>query len=423
MSARLTDRELDNVLDAWFDEGPATVSNAALAEALARIPTTPRRRMAGRWLGPLAELPQAEFWRPAMRVAGILVVLAAMVGVVALAALIGAPPGPGPSPAPATATPDTNQAPSAATGQARAVVSGAAELEITYSFCSDPEIPPSVEQFSYPGLQEYQFHEVGFGTCPEASGYGFRLYVGPDDSVRPGEEVPTGDRVVLRFTFPRHFAVSRPYTNSHLSDGGECGVTFARFTETVIEGSFDCSSVPSLVDAELIDVTGEFSFDPGADRPVQTPPPTSVELQLEGSPLPADQWEFKGCPPVTITEPDGARVCRFTDGWHRLEIYGLSQPGLQPGVLTTSAQSVRVLIWWYRGEIGDTLHTGDFESVAGECQLNLAALTDTHADVTIDCLAVPGRYATAVGGPEQEATVNLHGSFSINPSVGAIEGF
>jgi len=256
MNARLTDRELDNVLDAWLDEGPATVSSVALAEVLGRIPTTRRRRATGRWLGPLAEVRRAERWRPAVRVASILVVLAALVGVVALAALIGAPPNPNPSPTPA-----------------------------------------------------------------------------------------------------------------------------------------------------------------------QTPLHPSVELQLDGSPLPASEWQFFGCPAVTLTDPDGDRVCRFSDTWHRLEIYGLFQQGLRPGVATTSAGSVWVHIWWYRGEIGDTLHTGDFESVAGECQLNLAALTATRADASIECLAVPGRFATTVGGPEQEATIDLHGSFSINPSVGAIEGF
>jgi hypothetical protein len=274
MTARLNDRELDRVLDAWLSEGPATVSGAALAGALERIPVTRQRRLSGRWLGPLAELRQAERWRPAIRVAGILVVLAALAGVVALAALIGAPPGPDPSPTPATTS-------------------------------------PSVDA--------------------------------------------------------------------------------------------DVSQAPSSTP--------------------QSSPPASVELQLDGSPLAADQWEFKGCPPVTITEPDGERVCRFTDGWHRLEIYGLSQPGLDGAGIATSDSGVRVRIWWYRGEIGDTLHLGDFESTQGECRLNLTDLTDTLANGTIDCTAVPGAYSTTVGGTEQETKVDLRGSFTFNPSTGAIEGF
>jgi len=274
MTPRLTDRELDKLLDAWFDEGPATVSNATLAEALGRIPTTPRRRMAGRWLGPLADLRQAERWRPAIRVAGILVVLAALVGVVALAALIGAPPGPDPSPMPATISPS---------------------------------------------------------------------------------------------------------------------------------GIPDASQAPSSA--------------------AQTPLPASIDLQLVGSPLPADRWQFFGCPPVTITEPDGERACRFSDGWHRLEIFGLLEPGLDGAGIATSESGVWVRIWWYRGEIGDTLHLGDFESTQGECRLNLTELTDTLANGTIDCTAVPGVYSTTVGGAEQETTVDLRGSFTFNPSTGAIEGF
>jgi hypothetical protein len=410
MTARLTDRELDNVLDAWLGEGPAAVSGTALAGALERVPTTRQRRPAGGGLG--NGLSRMQY------VAIPLAIAASIVLALVAFTLISRPPEVGP---PSTPSPDA-EASETSTGSARAQVSGAVDMEVTYAFCPDPPIPP-IQQFSYPGLQEYQFYEVGLGTCPDAFGYGLVLYVGPDDNVRPGEEVPTGDRVVLRFTFPRHFALTRPYTNSHLSDGGECGVTFARFTETAIEGSFDCSSVPSLADAELIDVTGEFSFDPGPNRPAQTPPPTSVELQLDGSPLPADQWQFFGCPPVTITEPDGDRVCRFSDGWHRLEIRGLFEPGPDTASIATTDDGLRVRIWWYRGEIGDSLHNGDFLSTQGECQLGFTVMTETWADGTIDCTAVPGAFSTTVGDAEQEATVDLRGSFALNPSIGAIEGF
>jgi len=410
MTARLTDRELDNVLDAWLGEGPAAVSGTALAGALERVPTTRQRRPAGGGLG--NGLSRMQY------VAIPLAIAASIVLALVAFTLISRPPEVGP---PSTPSPDA-EASETSTGSARAQVSGAVDLEIAYIYrvpCQDPPVPVSPE-FDTQGLVGYHFHEVGpRGFCADRSAFGLTVFIGPL-SMPIGEAIPTGERLLLHFDFPERPPSEAGYVNSHLSADGECLATFTRITATEIAGSFICTDVPSQSDGQMISSSGDFSFDPLDSRRDLSP---SVDLQLNGSPLPADQWQFFGCPPVTITEPDGDRVCRFSDGWHRLEIRGLFEPGLDTASIATTDDGVRVRIWWYRGEIGDSLHNGDFLSTQGECQLGFTVMTEPWADGTIDCTAVPGAFSTTVGDAEQEATVDLRGSFAFNPSIGAIEGY
>jgi hypothetical protein len=107
-------RDLDPVIRAWLDEGPATFADAALASVLAEVHATRQRRRAGwfrslRSLGP-ADAGGARYAGLAISAVAVVVVIAAGIGV-----LGGLPDsgGPGPLPSP-TATPPASASPSPA---------------------------------------------------------------------------------------------------------------------------------------------------------------------------------------------------------------------------------------------------------------------------------------------------------------------
>jgi hypothetical protein len=253
MTVRIGDRELDRLMAAWMDEGPTIVAETVIDTALAQIPTT--RRRGRRWR------PQDVFTDRApsmLRYAAILVSLVVLIAATAALALVlspdPAPQPPGPTePALASATP--SGPPSTATGRTRISITGAAEMEGEWQFF----VADASAEF--PDLNRYAFYQFTGSPCDCPAGAYLHLLLDPDEDYPV--TVRTDDRLVMRFGFPSSGGM-RPdeYINSHVSKSGECEVVFTQFMDTVIEGAFTCFDVPSEVNELLINLAGEFSFDP-----------------------------------------------------------------------------------------------------------------------------------------------------------------
>jgi len=254
---QLSDREFDRVLDDWIDEGPMQASDVSVDAALARVTTTAQRApIRASWLSwPIARMQ-------AMAVPA--VIAAAVVALWAVLALV-RPPSVGPEPSPPAvgspeATPSATQIPSLATGSARIEVTGAAAFTEEWGFIQAIAIERIAD------LRLYQFYEFASTPCDCPGGRYLDLHLDPQDpdAYPIGAPIATGPSLVMRFGFPDNVYVDDDYMNAHVSDAGECTVTFTRFNEREIEGTFACTDVPSEVNEQIIDVAGEFSFDPRA---------------------------------------------------------------------------------------------------------------------------------------------------------------
>ena len=413
MTGQLNDGELDRVLDAWLDEGPLRVSDVVIDGALGRIPTTRQRAARRIFLPPMSRM---------QAVTVPLVVAAAIAFVAFLGLLRGSlEVGPTQSASPSASasqlspSPSPTETPSSASGRARLEVSGAAEFTEEWGFVRADAIE------RYPGLRLYQFYELASTPCECPGGKYLDVHLDPNDpdAYPLGVPVPTGPSLILRFGFVDDVYVDDDYVNGHLSTDGECSVTFTRFTEREIEATYECGDVPSEVNQQLINVVGTFSFDPRAVTPQATPSssPASasdgVEVNIVGSTSPekGGQWQYGGCQLNFETQ---VRYCRFSDGFHRLELWGMFDPALDPSHMTTSDDRLRVEIYWFDSRTGEI---GEYESVAGECVLEFETLTDTRGVGSLDCVDVPGQSQLSYQDPSTAGTVSLRGTFTFNPSL------
>ncbi|HEX5578192.1 MAG TPA: hypothetical protein VFY43_00835, partial [Candidatus Limnocylindria bacterium] len=373
MTNLLNDRELDRVLDTWLDEGPARVSDLVIDGALGRIPTT-RQRPVRR-----AYLP------PALRTRAVTMplVVAAVIAFVTLLGLLRVIQNVGPMPS-ASPTASASQpapsalpteVPSAASGRARIEVSGAAQFTEEWGFIRAEAIE------RYPGLRLYQFYELASTPCECPGGKYLDVHLDPNDpSAYPlGTPVPTSEELILRFGFVDDVYVDDDYVNGHVSMDGECRVTFTAFTEREIEATYECVDVPSETNQQLVNVVGTFSFDPREVTPEENFP-SGAEIEIAGSTSPerGGQWQYGGC---QLNDETQVRYCRFTDGFHRLELWGVLDPALDPSRMTTADDRLRVEIYWFDSRTGEI---GEYESVSGECVAEFQVLTETRAVGSVD---------------------------------------
>ncbi|MGH2454798.1 MAG: hypothetical protein ACRDHD_00860 [Candidatus Limnocylindria bacterium] len=266
----MSDRDLDRVMEAWFDEGPTIAAEAVIDGALARIPTARQRGSGWRWLPFPGQHP-----RTILRYATLVVAVALLITAVAGLAVVLAPdPQPQP-PAPtlpmASATgsarpsagPTPSGPPSAATGLASISITGATDLQGEWQFF------PANRSEAFPELNRYAFYQFRGSACDCPAGAYLHVFLDPGEAYPA--TVRTGPDLALRLGFPSSGGM-RPdeYHNSHPSVMGECEVAFTVFSDTLIEATFTCVDVPSDVNDLLINSSGSFSFDPreaDASRP------------------------------------------------------------------------------------------------------------------------------------------------------------
>ena len=413
MTSQLNDRELDRVLDAWLDEGPLRVSDVVIDGALGRIPTTRQHPVRPTLLPPMLR----------MQAVAVPLVIAAAIAFVAILGLLRGSLQVGPT---QTASPSASviqasptalptEVPSSASGRARLEVSGAAEFTEEWGFIRAEAIE------RYPGLRAYEFYELANTPCECPGGKYLAVHLDPNapEAYPLGTPVPTGPRLILRFGFVDDVYVDDDYVNGHLSTDGECSVTFTRFTEREIDATYECVDVPSEINQQLVNVVGTFSFDPRAltpqAMPSSSPADTSdgVEVSIVGSTSPekGEEWQYGGCQLNLETQ---VRYCRFSDAFHRLELWGLFDPALDPSHMTTSEDRLRVEIYWFDSRTGEI---GEYESDGGECVLEFETLTDTRAVGSVDCVDVPGQSQLGYEDPARAGTVSLRGTFTFNPSL------
>jgi hypothetical protein len=276
MNARLNDRDLTRVLDAWFDEGPMTAADTTLDRVMGRIPTVRQRsRVGGAW----TQLPwllrtQAPMLASLAVLVTLLAGLAVTVGIITR-------PGPAPNPPPppsseASVSPRTSPSADAtpALAESEAVIEeirGPVPLR-TFDNWVAKSRDLSLGQVSAPG-EPTGVH--GYVFTPDSTARWFTIYLDPThDYPVPATTERDDLRVLIGWNFSNYLDPDVRGSGSFVSDDGECVLSFEVFTEAEIAGTIDCIDVPGSYstgteggaqDAVIGRLLASFSFDPVLD--------------------------------------------------------------------------------------------------------------------------------------------------------------
>jgi hypothetical protein len=258
MPARLNDRDLERVLDAWMEEGPMTAAESTIDQVMARIPTARQRGGFGRGL----QLPR--LLRTQGPVLASMLVLVTLLAGLALAIGTITRPVPAPSPPPVASDAASEPSPSASAEETPRPVRARGSFEMTTPVGSIPGGRTWV--FSVQEYEPLRGFRFSYGCCG-AKEYYVTLFVDPLGTYagtlgteREGLGVLIGIQDIASRT-----------NGSFASELGECQFAFEEFGTTSAQGTLTCANVPGTYargdETGLegqVSLSGEFTFDPFA---------------------------------------------------------------------------------------------------------------------------------------------------------------
>ena len=270
MTARLNDRDFDNLLAGWLDEGPNTAADFVVEQAMARVPDARRRGTVPTWWPQLPRLLRTQ--GPLIASLAVLLVLGTA-AILAVGLVLEPTPPPPPSPPPITSSsPTTSVEPGPSASEEERATSELAVEEI------DGPVPLST-------FGTWMIERGGGSSPNQLTGYQFvwdnrrrwlAIYLNPEGEYEPTSITRTGDlQVLIGWNFMMTGSgEDDPYagTGSFLSEHGECIITFDTFTATEVAGMINCADIPGTYSAGgpdiregSVSVRGSFSFDPQRD--------------------------------------------------------------------------------------------------------------------------------------------------------------
>jgi hypothetical protein len=262
MTARLNDRELNRVLDAWLEEGPMAAADMTVDRVMARVPTV---RQHGRVSGAWPRLLQPLRTQGPMLVS--VMVLVTLVAGVALAIGMIMRPGPAPSP---PLLPSSEATPALAESEAIIEeIRGPVPLRTFDSWVAKSR-DPSLGEVRQPGSPSAGVH--GYIFTPDSTGRWFTIYLDPTQDYGDGATTERDD--LIGWNFSNILDPEQRGAGSFMSAGGECALTFHAFTQAEIAGTLACVDVPgtysagtdgSTQDAVIERLRATFSFHPVLD--------------------------------------------------------------------------------------------------------------------------------------------------------------